>query len=85
MRTKLRTVRPIRIGGLAGGEKFIESGIMFKFARDWKNIYGGNDNLAAKAADNELRALQIVAYVIFSRLSRSTMHTYATLEPQGRK
>ena len=52
-RSERRTVRPIKIGGLAGGEKFIKCGIIFKFARDWKNLYGGHDDLAAKAADQD--------------------------------
>jgi hypothetical protein len=28
------------LGGLAGGEKFKVGHVVFKFARDWKNIYG---------------------------------------------
>ena len=60
-RKKKRTVKKIKIGGLAGGEKFVQMGIMFKFSRDWKHVYGGNDHLAAKAANNELRSLQMIA------------------------
>ena len=34
-------------------------GILFKFARDWKHIYGGDSN-AAKAAGHELLCVRSV-------------------------
>jgi hypothetical protein len=38
-----RTINPcVSVGGLAGGEKYIYHGILFKFAVDWLNIYGGD-------------------------------------------
>ena len=55
------------MGGIAGGEKFIHRGILFKYAidpviaqKDGKPVYlyGGNsrnDELAMKAAGNELK------------------------------
>ena len=56
-----RTVLPAPgVSGQAGGEKFVEHGILFKYARDWRGIYGGSDANAAKAAGNELRALRAV-------------------------
>ena len=42
--------------GSAGGAKYVYHGIFFKFALDWKGIYG-SDEAAAKAANAELRAL----------------------------
>jgi len=41
--------------GLAGGEKYVVGKLFCKFARDDKNIYRGNDELAIKMAKNELR------------------------------
>jgi hypothetical protein len=29
-----------KVGGVAGGEKFVYGNVLFKFARDWQNIYG---------------------------------------------
>ncbi len=52
----LRTIKPVSIGGTAGGEKFITHGILFKFALDWKGIYG-DDERAMKAAGLELHGL----------------------------
>eukprot|EP01122_Echinamoeba_exundans_P014473 TRINITY_DN6570_c0_g2_i2.p1 TRINITY_DN6570_c0_g2~~TRINITY_DN6570_c0_g2_i2.p1 ORF type:complete len:1309 (+),score=180.83 TRINITY_DN6570_c0_g2_i2:8156-12082(+) len=42
------------VGGVAGGEKFVSSGIFFKLSRDWKGIYG-SDCHAIKAAELELK------------------------------
>lgn len=51
-----RTIAPLSeaIGGIAGGEKYLHSGIFFKLSRDWKSIYGGDGN-AQKAAEHELK------------------------------
>jgi len=53
-----KTILPSTVGGIAGGEKYIiaSRGIMFKFATDFKGVYGG-DNWAQKAANHELRSL----------------------------
>ncbi|KAL6050246.1 Clu domain-containing protein [Balamuthia mandrillaris] len=54
---KEKTIRPTpSIGGQAGGQKFLYHGILFKYALDWQNIYGGDDN-AMKAAGHELKGL----------------------------
>ena len=37
-----KTIKPIDIGGEAGGEKYLTQGILFKFATDWHNLYGYN-------------------------------------------
>eukprot|EP01125_Pyxidicula_operculata_P001241 TRINITY_DN1115_c1_g3_i3.p1 TRINITY_DN1115_c1_g3~~TRINITY_DN1115_c1_g3_i3.p1 ORF type:complete len:317 (-),score=65.04 TRINITY_DN1115_c1_g3_i3:91-1041(-) len=59
-----KTIKPIDVGGIAGGQKYICQGILFKFATDVKHkdnwIYGGtsqNDEKAMKAANNELKGL----------------------------
>ena len=44
------------IGGEEGGEKYVYHGILFKFAVDWKGIYGSDEN-AMKAADHELKGV----------------------------
>lgn len=51
-----RTVKPINIGGIAGGEKFVVRGILFKFSYDVNNLYGG-DEYAMKTASHDLRGL----------------------------
>jgi hypothetical protein len=38
-----RTINPTSVGGLAGGEKYIYHGILFKFAVDWLGIYGRDE------------------------------------------
>mmetsp|Transcript_29066 Transcript_29066/g.73052 ORF Transcript_29066/g.73052 Transcript_29066/m.73052 type:complete len:1029 (-) Transcript_29066:1489-4575(-) len=52
-----KTYRPIDAGGQAGGVKFMEQGIFFKFATDEYEIYG-NTGFAMKAASAELLALK---------------------------
>jgi len=57
---RYRTIKPfVNIGGNAGGEKYIYNGILFKFATDWKKIYGG-DEYAMKAANHEMNSLMKV-------------------------
>jgi hypothetical protein len=43
----LKSIKPKDAGGVAGGEKYIEEGIFFKFAKDSLGLYGG-DEFAAK-------------------------------------
>jgi hypothetical protein len=53
-----RTYHPAKeVGGVAGGEKYIVDGIFIKFAKDWKNLYGG-DQYAAKSASLELKGIK---------------------------
>jgi hypothetical protein len=59
VKNKFRTIKPFAVGGNAGGEKFIYNGILFKFAVDWKGIYGG-DHAAMKAANQEMLCLMSV-------------------------
>lgn len=54
-----KTIRPISIGGIAGGDKYLIEGIFFKFALDKANLYGGHSN-ASKAAGHELRSLNLL-------------------------
>lgn len=44
-----KTIKPISVGGVAGGEKYIVRGIFFKVAIDKHGIYG-SDDYAAKGA-----------------------------------
>lgn len=77
-----RTIHPVNAGGkvyrdmfdaaCAGQGKFIVDGILFKFARDWRHIYGG-DSFAAKAAGDELRCLRSVIQLDEPRLSTPLM------------
>ena len=54
---KHKTVRPVKIGGVAGGDKYIVHGILFKFALDASGLFGGDDAAAAKVAGQELKGL----------------------------
>ena len=62
---KQKSIKPLDIGGVAGGTKFMCNGILFKFANDVEMdgglyLYGGdqrNDEAAHKAAGHERKAL----------------------------
>ena len=49
--------RPKRLGGVAGGKKYLWRGILFKLADGSQGPYGGSDEAAAKAAGHELRGV----------------------------
>ena len=40
---------------MLGGEKYLYDGILFKFACDWKNMYGG-DEYAMKVASHDFKS-----------------------------
>jgi len=44
-----KTIKPVDVGGIAGGQKYVYDGIFLKFAIDLFGVYGG-DHAAAKAA-----------------------------------
>ncbi|KAK5577689.1 hypothetical protein RB653_002634 [Dictyostelium firmibasis] len=52
---ELKTIKPVNVGGIAGGEKYIVQGILFKFALE-NETFGlyGNDENAMKTAAHEL-------------------------------
>jgi len=54
-----KTLKPVAIGGIGGGDKYLAAGILFKFAMDSRGLYGGDD-YAAKVAGHELRGLKEV-------------------------
>lgn len=68
-----KLVKPTNLGGVAGGEKYISHGILFKFARDFQGLYGG-DEYAMKATQHEIKGLS--AYIKYSLNSRfpNTLH-----------
>uniref|UniRef100_A0A6B2KW71 Clu domain-containing protein n=1 Tax=Arcella intermedia TaxID=1963864 RepID=A0A6B2KW71_9EUKA len=53
---ELKSIKPVNVGGIAGGEKYIFHGIFFKFATNQKNIYDSEES-AQKAAAHDLRGL----------------------------
>lgn len=55
-----KKIKPRNMGGIAGGEKYLEEGIFFKFAIDAYNVYGG-DKFAMKAAAHELQGIKAFA------------------------
>lgn len=52
----LKTIKPLDSGGVAGGMKFRRSNIFFKFALDWKGLYG-DDKASMHVAGLELLSL----------------------------
>ena len=65
LRNNRKTIAPISVGGVAGGQKFLCQNIIFKFALDLEiapgiYMYGGHspsDECAMKAAAHELKGL----------------------------
>lgn len=55
--TEQKTIKPVNLGGVAGGQKYIHGGIFFKLAIDVHDMYGG-DMSAAKTATRELQGLR---------------------------
>ena len=52
-----KSIKPAsELGGIAGGEKYVVHGILFKFAVDSKKMYGGDEH-AAKVAGHDLKSL----------------------------
>ena len=49
-----KTVRPLAMGGIVGGDKYVVRGILFKFAVDSKRLYEDDEN-AARVAGHELK------------------------------
>ena len=54
-----KTLPPLNVGGVAGGEKYLYKGIFLKFAIDVSGFYGGNE-FSQKAASHELKGLQVL-------------------------
>lgn len=48
-----KTIKPVGVGGIAGGDKYIVQNILFKFAVDSKGLYG-SDQLAMKVAGHDV-------------------------------
>jgi hypothetical protein len=63
-----KTIKPVALGGMAGGDKYVVSGILFKLARDTdigrgRYLYGGpspNVEYAAKAAGHDLKVCEAI-------------------------
>ncbi|KAL6057320.1 hypothetical protein QOT17_015568 [Balamuthia mandrillaris] len=53
-----KSVPPVDAGGISGGQKFTYEGIFFKMGRDWKGVYGWNDDAAMRSLGNELKGLK---------------------------
>lgn len=57
-----KTIRPVDVGGIAGGQKYVYDGIFLKFAIDLFGVYGG-DYAAAKAASKLQTVWKIIAEI----------------------
>jgi hypothetical protein len=51
-----KTIKPVGVGGIAGGQKFIHEGIFFKFPTNEQNLYGNLEN-AMRGAGHEMKGL----------------------------
>ena len=51
-----KTIKPVNVGGIAGGAKFVHAGIFFKFPTDEAKLYGNLEN-AMRGAGHELKGL----------------------------
>jgi len=52
-----KTIPPLALGGVAGGQKYIVHNILFKFALDSGGLFGGDNLAAAKVGGLELKGL----------------------------
>lgn len=52
-----KTVKTTKVGGIAGGDKYLVGNVLFKFAVDSSNIFGGDDAMAIKVAGHELKGV----------------------------
>jgi hypothetical protein len=68
-----KTVRPIDVGGVGGGLKYVHRNVFFKFVVDEFGLYGGNES-AAKTAKHELRGLQLYMNLALERRVAPLMH-----------
>jgi len=50
-----KSIRPRRLGGIAGGTKFEWRGVLFKVADGYSGPYNGSDECAAKSLGHDLR------------------------------
>ena len=51
-----KTIKPVGVGGIAGGQKFVHEGIFFKFPTNDHDLYGNLEN-AMKGAGHEMKGL----------------------------
>lgn len=51
-----KTIKPVGVGGIAGGMKFVHEGIFFKFPTNEADLYGNLEN-AMRGAGHELKGL----------------------------
>jgi hypothetical protein len=53
----MKTIKPVNIGGMAGGDKYLAQNILFKLSIDAFNLFGGSDEAAGKLASLEIKGL----------------------------
>jgi hypothetical protein len=68
-----KSIRPIDVGGVGGGLKYVHGGVFFKFVVDEFGLYGGNE-FAAKTAKHELRGLQLFMNLTLEQRVPPQMH-----------
>lgn len=79
-----KTVKPVMVGGVAGGEKFLSNGIFLKRVVDTETAIYGGDEGAMKAAGHELHGL--AAFFDSAAALRRSRHDPLGAEPvEGRR
>jgi Clustered mitochondria/Zinc finger, ZZ type/Translation initiation factor eIF3 subunit 135 len=68
---RLKTIKPLDVGGVAGGEKFLAGGVFFKLVRH-SDLYATYE-LAADVARHELNGLNAVSSALVSGLHTGLM------------
>ena len=58
-----KTIKPVNVGGVIGGEKYVVNNVLFKFAVDSSGIFGKDDSLSAKVAGHELKGLNALQHL----------------------
>lgn len=52
-----KTIKPVEVGGYAGGEKYVAGNIFFRFPIDVHGFYGGSVEFASKEANHQMKGL----------------------------
>ncbi|GBG28810.1 Clustered mitochondria protein [Hondaea fermentalgiana] len=52
-----KTIKPVEVGGYAGGEKYVAGNVFFRFPNDMHGFYGGSIESASKEANHQIKGL----------------------------
>ncbi len=86
-----KTIKPVDVGGIAGGQKFIVSGILFKMSLDLYGLYGGGifcfgrwlisiEENAMKVAAHDIKGLELLFHSRIEGLHFPLVNIFSTLK-----